>query len=288
MKSITILTIILLTSKIHARVPTLWNRSIPVDDKPVIIAVIDTGIDTNHQDLKHHLWINEGEAGLDANGIDKSNNQIDDDSNGYIDDLYGWNFVKNSPNVNDNHGHGTHVSGIIAGISKPKLNHPSLRPVKIMTLKYYDNKSKANDTLNNTIKSIEYAVQMGAHIINYSSGGHVFSPLEKKAIQKATEQGVLFITAAGNDGRNLKSHNYYPANYNLNNLYSVEAEIGKNRRLPSSNFGNTHFKAPGYRVYSTLPNQEYGYLSGTSQATAFISRKIAVSNGSDDENETAD
>ncbi|MFN3454666.1 MAG: S8 family peptidase [Pseudobdellovibrio sp.] len=247
--------------------------SVSRGDKKVIVAVIDTGLDINHEDLKNNLWKNPGETGLDAQGRNKATNGIDDDGNGLVDDIYGWNFVSNNNKLDDNHGHGTHIAGIIGAEAGNKKGISGISPdVSLMILKYYDPKVPNTDNLKNTIKSIDYAVKMGAHIINYSGGGTEYSQEEHDAVERAQEKGVLFVAAAGNERSNSDEHHYYPADYKLSNIISVTAIDPTTTVLSSSNYGTetVDIAAPGQGILSCLPNSTYGLMTGTSQATAFV------------------
>ena len=141
-------------------------------DKKVVVAIIDTGIDAKHPALRDNLWINPGEDGFDKRGHSKRNNGIDDDHNGYVDDVHGWNFSGGNNDLTDTHGHGTHIAGII-GAKKinDKLPHGVAENVSLMVLKYYDPKTGGEDNLQNSVQAILYAVRMKAQIINYSGGG---------------------------------------------------------------------------------------------------------------------
>ncbi len=247
--------------------------SITRGNKKIIVAVIDTGIDVRHEDLKNNLWQNSGEIGFDGNGRDKATNNLDDDGNGFIDDVYGWNFVSNNNRLDDNHGHGTHIAGIIGAEAGNKKGISGISPdVSLMILKYYDPKVPNTDNLKNTIRSIEYAAKMGAHIINYSGGGTEFSEEEYKAVQLAEQKGILFVAAAGNERSNSDEHHYYPADYKLKNIISVTAIDPTTEVLSSSNYGidTVDIAAPGQTILSCLPNNSYGLMTGTSQATAFV------------------
>lgn len=251
----------------------LKARGITEGSKDVVVAVIDTGIDSLHKDLKNNLWTNPGEYGVDKNGKDKATNGVDDDGNGFVDDIHGWNFVTNSNNVDDSNGHGTHISGIIGAEGGNSYGITGIASkVSLMVLKYYDPKY-ASSNLENTIKAINYATKMKAHIINYSGGGIDFSQQEFEAIRKARSQGVLFVAAAGNERSNSDKQRYYPANYDLDNIISVTAINPQLQVLPSSNYGTrtVHVAAPGEDIYSTFPASlgGFGTLTGTSQATAF-------------------
>lgn len=244
-----------------------------------LIAIIDTGVDLNHRALKRHLWENPGESGLDALGNDRSSNGLDDDGNGYIDDVHGWNFVSNSNDLRDRHGHGTHIAGIIAApAATGRLNDNTCpSPVRLMILKYFDPFDTNGFNLRNTIQAIRYATRMGAQIINYSAGGFAPNRLEESAIREAGKRGVLLIAAAGNDGLNVDSRGFFPASYDLPNVLSVTAMGADNELLGGSNFGerNVDIAAPGQDIWSSLPGNRFGLMSGTSQATAVVTRLAA-------------
>ena len=247
--------------------------------KDVIIAVIDTGIDVAHEDLKNNLWVNPGEDGTDSKGRSKRNNGIDDDQNGYIDDVHGWNFVSGNNKLTDNHGHGTHIAGIIGAEASNKKGISGISPnVSLMVLKYFDPKVPNTDNLKNTIASIHYAIKMGAHIINYSGGGIEYSQDEFEAVKEAEKRGILFVAAAGNERSNSDQNHYYPADYNLKNIISVTAIDPGTEVLASSNYGvlTVDLAAPGQNILSCLPNNSYGLMTGTSQATAFVTGAAAL------------
>lgn len=247
--------------------------------RDIIVAVIDTGVDAKHEDLRNNLWINKGETGKDSKGRDKANNHIDDDGNGFIDDVHGWNFVDNNNDLTDKHGHGTHIAGIIGAEGGNGIGISGMSPkVSMMILRYYDPKSNESNNLVNTVKAIQYAVKMGANIINYSGGGLAPSPEERAAIEEANRRGILFVAAAGNERSNSDLKKYYPADYGLPNIVSVTAVDRGQNVLPTSNWGTetVSIAAPGNNIYSTLPNNQYGYMTGTSQATAFVTGAAAV------------
>ena len=247
--------------------------SVSRGSKKVIVAVIDTGLDINHEDLKNNLWRNPGETGLDAKGRDKATNGLDDDNNGFVDDVHGWNFVSNNNKLDDNHGHGTHIAGIIGAEAGNKKGIVGISPdVSMMILKYFDPKVPNTDNLKNTILAINYAIKMGAHIINYSGGGTEYSQDEHDAVEVADKRGILFVAAAGNEHSNSDEHHYFPADYKLKNIISVTAVDPTTEVLTSSNFGveTVDIAAPGQAILSCLPNNTYGLMTGTSQATAFV------------------
>ncbi|MBX3033240.1 MAG: S8 family serine peptidase [Bdellovibrionaceae bacterium] len=251
--------------------PAAWKWHLGSEE--VVVAVIDTGMDSKHADLRDNLWTNPGETGLDAQGRDKATNGIDDDGNGFIDDVHGWNFAGGSADVSDQHGHGTHVAGLIAG------QRLGVAPkVKIMVLKYYDAKLSDRDHLRHTVEAIRYAVRMKARIINYSGGGLKASSREEEAIREAASHDVLFVAAAGNERSNSDVLPFYPADYGLPNILSVTAIDPLKRVLASSNYGarSVDLAAPGENILSTLPGGAYGVMTGTSQATAFVSGAAAL------------
>lgn len=253
---------------IHAEHARRTNQAME-GHNPVIVAVIDTGCDINHLDLAKNIWTNPGETGVDPYGNDKSSNGIDDDDNGFVDDVHGWDFVTDSPAVMDDHGHGTHIAGIVKNVAPQ---------VSLMILKYFDAESTGPENLIHTIQAIDYAVHMGANIINYSGGGIIKSPQEEQALRYAADHQVLLVAAAGNEGLNSDFFHFYPADYELPNILSVAAIDRQERLLNLSNFGRgtVDVAAPGRNIYSTLPNSRHGYMSGTSQATAFVTGVAAL------------
>jgi thermitase len=241
--------------------------------RKIVVAVIDTGADLKHEDLANNYWSNPGETGLDGKGKDKASNGVDDDENGFVDDAHGWNFVSNNANLKDNHGHGTHIAGIIGAEAGNNKGIAGISPqVSLMVLKYYDPTVPNTDNLRNTVNAIKYATKMKANIINYSGGGTEFSKDEFEAIEEARKQGILFVAAAGNERSNSDKHKYYPADYGLSNIISVTAIDPSTEVLSSSNYGTetVDIAAPGQNILSTLSGNSYGYMTGTSQATAFV------------------
>lgn len=250
--------------------------------KDIIVAVIDTGVDEKHRDLAENLWVNPGETGLDKNGHDKATNGIDDDGDGFIDDVHGWNFVGNNNSLVDNHGHGTHIAGIIGARGGNGFGISGVSPnVSLMILKYYDPKSSNSNNLKNTVDAIKYAVKMKANIINYSGGGTDYSAEEYAAVKSAEKAGILFVAAAGNERSNSdeSGKHYFPADYELSNIISVTAVNKEDTKvLASSNYGvrTVDIAAPGENIYSTLPGGGFGLMTGTSQATAFVTGVAAL------------
>lgn len=302
--------------------------------KPVVVAVIDTGIHKKHPCLKNQMWVNKNEI---------PNNGIDDDNNGFVDDIHGWNFVNNNNNIQDYHGHGTHIAGIIAAQGRTNSSQNcrviGVAPhVRIMTLKYFSPEVQ-NNNIQNTVEAIDYAIKNHADIINYSGGGPGENNSEKVAIAKAADQGIIFIAALGNDGSKIsqnkpktqktllsqskdqnkirqvaqssmllftKNFKYYPASYDLPNIISIQSQNQDNEIIDSSNRIEIQYlqnkkvqTAPGDSIYSTLPpknyiqthlmskilrnlatsiryHNNYGFMTGTSQATAMATGVAAL------------
>lgn len=239
----------------HIEARKAWK--ITKGSKKIVVAVIDTGIDATHPDLKDNMWKKNGS------------------------DEYGFDFVTGKKNPEDKHGHGTHVAGIIGATAKAKAGASGVAPnISIMAVRYYSDTASGAQNLSNTVKAINYAIDNGAHIINYSGGGAEFSAAELKAIQRAEAKGILFVAAAGNEYQDTdeSGNSYYPAAYGLTNIVAVAATNIRNQLLPSSNWGmkHVHVAAPGENIFSTLPRGRYGYLTGTSQATAFVSGLAAL------------
>ncbi len=269
--------LLLITSVALAQTPIKWyQKALDLDSterievKNTVVAILDTGIDKAHPALKGTLWTNPGETGLDASGKDKATNGIDDDGNGFVDDVHGWNFAGNNSDLTDENGHGTHIAGLIAGNSS---QFSGIAPgTKIMILKYFDSKAPGGANLMNTVRAIKYALSMGATIINYSGGGADPHPLEKQALEEANKKNVLVVAAAGNESTDSDLIGFYPASYNFKNILSVAAMGPDLKRVPSSNWGPQHVKiaAPGEQILSLLPDSKMGYMTGTSQATAIM------------------
>lgn len=230
--------------------------SIEKGSRNVIVAVVDTGLDANHPDLKANVYRN-------AQGH------------------YGYDFVKDSPNPIDEHGHGTHVAGIIGAIANPKTGVSGVvQKVSIESVKYYAEGNTGAVNLKNTVKALEWAVNSGAKVINYSGGGPEFAEEEYIILKKAESKGILIVAAAGNErsDTDLLENYYYPSAYRLTNIISVAATDINNKLIRSSNWGKTKVDvtAPGENIFSTLPNGRYGFMTGTSQATAFVSGIAAL------------
>ena len=283
---------------------------------PIIVAVIDTGVDYTHEDLADNIWRNNGEMGPDANGAEKSSNGIDDDNNGFIDDVIGWDFAKNDNKPFDpakgslglllgggNPGHGTHCAGNVAARGSNGRGISGAAPdAKIMALRFLG--EKGNGTTADAIKAIRYAVDNGAKILSNSWGSIGEGSAEggentalREAIQYAQDKGVLFIAAAGNGMRGRGYNNdtaaglaAYPASYDFENIISVAAIDAKDRLGKFSNYGEktVDIGAPGVKVFSTMVRNRYsanvinilGLIKqtwdGTSMATPHVAGAAAA------------
>ncbi len=249
-------------------VTNTWGDVTP--NAKVVVAVVDTGLDLTHPVFTgaDAIWTNPGEI---------PNNQIDDDNNGYVDDVHGWNFVANDNDPQDDNGHGTHVSGIIVGTGE-NIYDGTYTPsnIQIMPLKFLD--STGSGTTANAIQAIYYAVNNGASIINASWGGPSYSQALQEAIAYAYNAGVVFVAAAGNYSDNNDVTPMYPANYDVPNVISVAATTDSDTMAYFSNFGESSvpLAAPGVYILSTYPGGGFATMSGTSMATPFVSGLAAL------------
>ena len=257
------------TMGIDPSIESAWqNVSSSSSNKP-IIAVIDTGLDVDHEVFieTNALWRNPGEIAA---------NNIDDDGNGFIDDVYGWNFVDNSGHMYDDDRHGTHVAGLILSVDQ-NIYENSLREskIQIMPLKFLDGNGVGSTA--NAVRAIHYAVQNGATILNNSWGGPSYSAALHDAVAFSYEQGVSFIAAAGNSGSNNDEAPMYPASYKVPNVVSVAATHNTWSLTAFSNFGkdSVHLGARGFAILSTIPGGSFGTASGTSMSAPFVAGTAA-------------
>ena len=268
-----------------ADVSDAW--SVTQGSPDTVIAVLDTGVDLSHPDLSPNLWVNTGETA--ANGID-------DDGNGYVDDIDGYDFLRNDPSPQDNTvGHGSHVAGIAAAAANNSIGGAGVCPAcRLMILRAGDD---GGFPLDATLEAIVYAVENGADIINMSLGGPIWSKLLRKALASAGDSGVLVVAAAGNSDRDNDQLYYlpggdpfapdYPASHDLPNIISVAASndldrfayftgcdlAGGGAECSFTNWGHTSvdLAAPGVDILSTYLSGGYATLNGSSMSAPFVS-----------------
>lgn len=269
-------------------VKDLWNKPIINKTRP-IIAIIDTGVDITHPDLKDNIWTNTAEM----NGYSNS----DDDRNGVRDDLHGWDFVNNSPNLRDNDKHGTHVAGIAAatnnGIGIVGANPQALiMPVTVM-------QSDGTGDVATIVKGIDYAVKSGATVLNLSLGSGANSSTMRQALERAYQSAVI-VAAAGNAKRCIYTSHWkrhavgasFPAAYSF--VLGVQATTPGGGLASFSNFDddgpltscevtandpdgfNYELKAPGTKILSCIPGGRYEVLQGTSMAAPLVAGAISA------------
>lgn len=256
----------------------ILHRLPPKSSSPIIVGVIDTGIDYAHPDLAANIFTNLGESGLDAQGRDKRSNGIDDDKNGYIDDWHGWDFVDNDNDPTDTDGHGTHCAGVIGAVVNNTLGIAGIVPnVRLLPLRILRSISEPGSATIATV-AIDYATRMGVRITNNSWVGESASPLLQAAFDRAGRAGVLAITAAGNRGQNNDVSPAYPSGFDVASIVSVGAIDRTNALTSFSNFGATSvdIAAPGSAILSTEPNNRYGFREGTSQAAPIVTGIAAL------------
>jgi len=254
--------------------PEAWDLA--TGSSSMVVAVIDTGVDYNHPDLAANIWSNATEA----NGLPG----VDDDGNGFVDDIRGWDFANNDNNPMDDHSHGTHVSGTIGAIGNNGIGVVGVNwNVQIMPLKFLN--AQGNGTTAAAIAALQYAVANGAKISNHSYGDTAFSQAHLDAIQAAGAADHLVVAAAGNGnffGQPINNDvtPFYPASYQpaIDNVISVAATTRTDAFASFSNYGaaSVDLAAPGVSIYSTMPNNAYGFKDGTSMAAPHVTGAAAL------------
>ncbi len=262
--------------------PAAWSSG--ANGKGVIVAVIDSGVDYNHPQLVNQIALNSGEMGMDTKGHDKSSNGIDDDGNGYVDDYHGYNFAPDDSstapqalnNPMDTNEHGTHVSGIIAAQHSAGPVQGMAEQAKILPLRFIN--ASGGGTVGSAIEAIQYAVNAHARVINASWGGSDCSVALQQTISSLESKGVIFVAAAGNDGKNLDSAPSYPAAFSFSGQLTVLATTERDAQAEFSNYSFTlaQLGAPGVGIVSTIPNGGTKSLDGTSMATPFVAGAAAL------------
>ena len=226
-----------------------WALARPTTN-PVVVAVIDTGVDYTHPDLASNMWTNPGEI---------AGNGLDDDGNGYVDDVYGYDFADSLASPADSGFHGTHVAGTIAAVGNNNLGVIGVNyQARIMALRVSSDGSSISSSAE--IAALDYATMMknrGVNLValNASYGGGGYSSTESAAIQAAGNAGIIFCAAAGNSTNNNDTAAFYPANYRLTNMIVVAASDQNDALAYFSNYGasTVDLAAPGVNILSTLP-----------------------------------
>ncbi|MDC0358172.1 S8 family serine peptidase [Oligoflexia bacterium] len=249
--------------------PSAWNIS--QGSHEVVVAVIDTGVDYTHPDLAANMWANPGEI---------AGNGLDDDGNGYVDDIHGIDTYNNDSDPMDDHGHGTHCAGTIGAVGNNNQGVVGVNwTVKIMALKFLS--KFGGGSTSAAIKLINYAAQNGAVVTNNSWGGYYGSEALKDAINAARAAGVVFVAAAGNSASDNDSKPHYPSSYatfGVDNVVGVAATDKNDKLAYFSNYGaqSVHVSAPGVSIYSTAPGNQYASMSGTSMAAPHVAGLAAL------------
>lgn len=251
-------------------VAPVWDRGI-TGSRNVLVAVIDTGVDYNHHDLRDNIYTNPNEIAGDG---------IDNDGNGVIDDVHGANFVAGGVGTGasmDDNEHGTHCAGTIGAVGNNGVGLVGVNwQVSILPVKFLS--AEGSGSSEGAINAIKYATRMGANVLSNSWGGGPFSEALRDAIQESNDAGAIFIAAAGNSASNNDARPSYPASYEIPNIVSVAATDNKDRIASFSNYGrNTvHVAAPGVNILSTVPGNRYDTFSGTSMACPHVAGMAAL------------
>lgn len=245
-----------------------WDLSTGSAD--VIVAVIDSGIRYTHQDLAQQMWRNPGEI---------AGNGLDDDSDGYTDNVFGINAIIGTGDPLDDDGHGTHVAGTIGAAANDGNPHVGVAwNVQLMACKFLD--SEGSGYNSDAIRCVNFAVQKGARILNNSWGGEGFQRSMSRTIAAAESQGVLFVAAAGNESNDNDAVGHYPSGYTRGNVIAVAGIDRRDKLADFSNFGasSVDLGAPGVEIYSSTSGSdtEYKLFSGTSMATPHVSGVAAL------------
>ncbi|HOX03547.1 MAG: S8 family serine peptidase [Verrucomicrobia bacterium] len=253
-------------SDVDVNGPEAWD--IATGDPSVVVAVIDTGVEWNHPDLAANIYLNEKEF----EGIPG----VDDDGNGYVDDIRGWDFVASDNDPMDESGHGTHVAGVVGAVGNNGIGVAGIQwQGRILPLRFI---GASGGYVSDAIAAIEYAVAMGARISNNSWGGTTYSSALYDAIRNAGAAGHLFVAAAGNNGQNSDDAPFYPAAYDLDCIASVAAVDSALNRAGFSNYGaeSVDLGAPGVGICSLAAGGTYGYMSGTTVAAPYAAGVAAL------------
>lgn len=254
---------------VRMKAPAVWHVT---RGEGVLVAVVDTGVDLSHPALSANLAVNMAESAGEEG--------VDDDGNGYVDDVNGWDFFGNRANPDDDQGHGSHVAGTIAG-NATKENFFGVAPsAQILAVKTHNARGASREDA--VVKGILYAADRGAKVINCSWGGAPEAPDYSQvlfdAIEYAGSKGALLVAAAGNEGSNNDRSPTYPSNYELGNVMAVASTTSRDGLSSFSNFGarTVHVAAPGSSVFSARAGGGYVTQSGTSMASPHAAGAAAL------------
>ena len=242
----------------------LWDQNIFGED--VIVAIIDSGIDRQHPQLVNQLYVNPNET----------ENGIDDDGNGLIDDINGYDFPNNSGNLYDGSGHGTHVAGIVAADHANGSIKGVAPRAKILAFDFFDD--DGGGSVFDALAAIRAAEFKGARIINASWGGAACSRSLREILNELSQKNILFVAAAGNESLNIDRDPMYPAAFSASSQITVGAMTADGSTAGFSNYGKlVHLVAPGADILSTYPLPELTAVEhGTSMAAPFVSGAAAL------------
>lgn len=249
-----------------------WDLS--TGSSSVVAGIIDTGIDYTHLDLAANVWVNPTEI---------ADNDTDDDGNGLIDDVHGYDFINQDSDPRDDHSHGTAVSGTIGAVGNNARGTVGINwNVKMIACKAFN--ASGSGTVSAIVSCLNYFVKLkrdhgiNITVTNNSYGGFPASTAMYNAIAATRDQGMVFVAGAGNGSTNTDSSPFYPASYDLDNIISVAATDSSGNLTSFSNYGvaSVDIAAPGLGVYTTGPNNQYGSYQGTSIATPHVAGTIAL------------
>ena len=256
--------------------PEAWE--VATGSADIVVAVIDTGVDYTHPDLADNIWTNPGEI---------AGNGLDDDGNGFVDDVHGYDFCNEDGDPMDDNRHGTHVAGTIAGVGDNGQGVTGVNwSSSIMALKFLS--ARGSGSASDAVRAVNYATMMKSvydvevRLTSNSWGGGPYSQELRDAIEASGDAGVLFIAAAGNVSVYSPADNdqtpHYPSSYDLGNIIAVAASDHNDGLANFSHYGATSvdLAAPGTNIYSTVPDGGYTSLNGTSMATPHVAGVVAL------------
>jgi subtilisin family serine protease len=245
-------------------IDSAWRQTTGAD---VTVAIIDSGIDLGHPDLAPNLWTNPGEV---------AGNGVDDDGNGYVDDVHGYDFVDGDGIPQDANGHGTHVAGIVGARGGNGVGVAGVAwQARLMAVRVLD--ATARGTTTDVARAIHYAVDNGARIINLSLAGPASTPDLEEAVRSAQARDVLIVAAAGNDGADLGAAPTYPAAYPEDDVLGVAATTRAGGLSSVSDYGpGADLAAPGEQILSTALGGGYEWRTGTSMAAPEVAGALVL------------